>query len=266
MSNSLRSICLAWAMCVACAAGLIGCDDRDNRTDATTAPTIGERVDRGLDKAGDTLNKAADRAGDVVAPAVDEAADRARQAGTAIKDETKELAANLGGDVYDVLGDVTEDAVTANELDDLVENFASADAKRIGEVRENQFPQLNAEIDSFRSAWRSKYGKDFKIEDDRAVFNFVTVKGDANDANRATVTFPARAGMPQVLVPVVREKNAWRIDVPDTLTAQKLADDLVSGMKPINAGQQPLPDDVMEAYRSSAQGTMAAVMGQSRSR
>jgi hypothetical protein len=244
----------------------LGCDDRDTRTDATTAPTIGERVDRGLDKAGDALDRAADRTGDVVAPAVDEAADRARQAGATIKEETKELAADLSGDIYDLLGDVTEDAVTRNELDDLVESFTAADQRRIGEVREDQFPQLNAEIDAFRKAWQSKYSKDFDIEDDRALFNFVTVSGDASDANRATVTFPARAGMPELTVPVVREKNAWRIDVPDTVTAQKLADDLISGLKPISAGQPPLPDDVMEAYRSSAQGTMAAVMGQSRSR
>ena len=263
MSKSLCPLCLAFTISMT---GLIGCDDRDTRTDATTAPTLGERVDRGLDKAGDTLNKAADRAGDVVAPAVDEAADRARQAGATIKEETKELAADLSGDVYDLLGDVTEDAVTANELDDLVENFTAADQKRIGEVRENQFAPLNAEIDAFRKAWQSRYGKNFKIEDDRAMFNFVTVKGDPNDSNRAKVTFPARGGMPEITVPVVREKNAWRIDVPDTLTAQKLADDLISGLKPINADTQPLPDDVMEAYRSCAQGTMAAVMGQSRSR
>ena len=261
--TSLRTLCLG---CTLCAAGLIGCDDNDARTGATTAPTVGERVDRGLDKTGDVLDRAADRTGDVVAPAVDDAADRARKAGASIKEGAKDLAADLSGDVYDLIGDVTEDAVTRNELDDLVENFAAADVKRIGEVREDAFPQLNAEIDAFRQKWQSKYGKDFDIEDDRAVFNFVTVQGDANDQNRATVTFPARAGMPQVTVPVVREKGGWRIDVPDTVTAQQLADDLISGLKPINAGTQPLPDDVIEAYRSSAQGTMAAVMGEGRTR
>ena len=128
------------------------------------------------------------------------------------------------------------------------------------------FPQLNTEIDAFRQKWQAKYGKDFDVEDDRAVFNFVTVQGDASDQNRATVTFPARGGMPQVTVPVVREKDAWRVDVPDTVTAQQLADDLVSGLKPINAGNPPLPDDAMEAYRSSAQGTMAALMGEKRTK
>lgn len=263
MSNSLRTLFLGVSIVMT---GAIGCEDRDARTDATTAPTLGDRVDRGLDKVGQGAERVADRAGDVIAPAVDDAADRARQAGAAIKEETKELAANLSGDVYDLLGDVTEDAVTRNELDDLVENFSAADQQRIGEVREDQFPQLNAEIDTFRSAWQSKYGKDFTIDDDRATFNFVTVSGDPGDANRATVTFPARAGMPEVTLPLVRERNAWRIDVPDTLTAQQLADALISGLKPINGGQTPLPDDVTEAYRSSAQGTMAAVMGQSRSR
>jgi hypothetical protein len=261
MRNSVRTLCLVVSILTT---GVMGCDDRDARTNATTAPTLGERVDRGLDKTGDALQKAADRTGDVVAPAVDEAADRARQAGATIKEETKELAADLSGDVYDLLGDVTEDAVTANELDDLVENFTSGDQTRIGEVRENQFAQLNGEIEAFRRAWQSKYGKDFDITDDRAVFNFVAVKGDPDDSNRATVTFPARGGMPEITVPVVREKNAWRIDVPDTLTAQKLADDLISGLRPINAGTQPLPDDVMEAYRSSAQGTMAALLGAKR--
>src|SRR5688572_17270156 len=261
MSNVLRTLCLG---CALCAGGLIGCDDNDARSDATTAPTVGERVDRGLDKAGDALDRAADRTGDVVAPAVDDAAERARQAGATIKEGAKEMATDLSGDVYDLLGDVTEDAVTRNEIDDLVKNFSAADAKRIGEVREDAFPQLNAEIDTFRQTWQSKYGKEFDIEDDRAVFNFVTVQGDPDDPNRATVTFPARAGMPQVTVPVVREKGGWRIDVPDTLTAQQLADDLMSGLKPINGGTQPLPDDVMEAYRSSAQGTMAALMGEKR--
>ena len=261
MRITLRTLCLG---CTLCAGGLTGCDDNDARSDATTSPTLGERVDRGLDKAGDALDRAADRTGDVVAPAVDDAADRARQAGATVKEGAKEMAADLSGDVYDLLGDLTEDAVTRNELDDLVEGFAESDRKRIGEVREDAFPQLNAEVDAFRQKWQSKYGKEFDIEDDRAVFNFVTVQGDPTDQNRATVTFPARAGMPQVTVPVVREKNEWRVDVPDTLTAQKLADDLISGLKPINGGTQPLPDDVTEAYRSSAHGTMAALMGEKR--
>jgi hypothetical protein len=261
MSKTLRTFCLG---CTLCAAGLIGCDDNDARSDATTGPTVGERVDRGLDKAGDAIDRAADRTGDVVAPAVDDAADRARQAGASIKEGAKEMAADLSGDVYDLLGDVTEDAVTRNELDDLVESFAEPDRTRIGEVREDAFPQLNAEIDAFRQKWQSKYGRDFDIEDDRAVFNFVTVQGDPNDPNRATVTFAARAGMPQVTVPLVRETGGWRVDVPDTLTAQQLADALISGLKPINAGHTPLPDDVMEAYRSSAQGTMAALLGEKR--
>ena len=56
------------------------------------------------------------------------------------------------------------------------------------------------------------------------------MQGDPGDTNRATVTFPARGGMPQVTVPVLREGKAWRIDAPDTLTdAQQLADDLIAG-------------------------------------
>ena len=104
------------------------------------------------------------------------------------------------------------------------------------------------------------------LPDDLAQAPAFTVQGDPSDTNRATVTFPARGGMPQVTVPVLREGKAWRIDAPDTLTAQQLAGDLISGLKAINAGTQPLPDDVMEAYRSSAQGTMAALMGERRER
>src|SRR5215207_4382708 len=103
MRKMLRTFCLG---CTLCAGGVAGCDDKNARSDATTAPTVGERVDRGLDKAGHALDRAADRTGDIVAPAVDDAADRARQAGATIKEGAKEVAADLSGDVYDLLGDV----------------------------------------------------------------------------------------------------------------------------------------------------------------
>jgi hypothetical protein len=245
--------------------GIIGCDDRDTTTgDATTQPTAGDRVAGALDKTGDVLDRAADKTGAVVGDAVDQAGDRAQEAGAAIKRETRELAAEAANGVHDLLADVTEAAVEPRGMDDLVERFGEADRTRIGQVEESGFPQLDGAINQFHEKWKARYGRDFDIEDEAAVFNFVTIEGDASNADRATVLFPARSGMSEIRVPIVREGASWRIDVRDTLAAQQIADNLTSGLKPINDGAQPLPDDITEAYRSSAQGTMAALMGERR--
>jgi hypothetical protein len=265
MNHSLRAYLLL--MAAVCAAPLVGCDDNGDtvRTDATTAPTVGDRVDRGLDKAGDAVGRAADKAGDTVGPAVDSAAQKAKETGQAIKQGAAELAADAAGGVHDLLAEVTEAAMTKGGMDDVVERLSASDRSRIGDVDEdNGFPQLNVEADAFRQKWQTKYNKSFDIDDEAAVFNFVTLKGDASSKDRATVVLPARGGMSELSVPVVREGAGWRIDVPDTVTAQQIADNLASGLRAINAGNPPLPDDVNEAYRSSAQGTMAALLGERR--
>ena len=272
----MRSLVTSLCVCAVLGLGLTGCDDRDNtagvdttpdtrRADSTTQPTAGQRVDSAIERTGDAAQRAADRTGEAAGRAVDATTQEARQASDTIRAGATELAADIANGVHNVLAEVTEAAMTENGIDDVAERLSQADRQRLGNIDPAQFSQLNQETTTFRQKWQSKYGKAFDIDDASAVFNFVQIKGDQQDNRRATVTFPARAGMPAVNVPMVREDRGWRIDVPDTLTAQQIADDLTSGIRPINAGDPPLPDDVNEAYHSSAQGTMAALMGERRS-
>jgi len=70
--------------------------------------------------------------------------------------------------------------------------------------------------------------------------------------NVAIVTFPTEAGAPELTVSLDREKKAtgdWRIDLPDTITADKLRDNLQNHINACNQMKNQWPDDVNQAYR-----------------
>ena len=234
---------------------------------------------------GGKINDAAHRTGDAANRAVDRASDNAQQAGA-----RGTAAAPDAEGVRDVLAQVTEASLTKGGLDDMVERFVDADRNRLGKdsALNSNHPDLDGRIDQFRKDWKAKYGKDFNFKNEEAALPegmFTITQGEIaradsrtgtdsptspaadtnrNDAGRnvATIQVAASHGLPALTVPMIHEApDSWRIDVPDTLGADKLKQNVLDHLTAAdNPGQWP--DDVNAAYALVTHHVLMAVMDQ----
>lgn len=111
---------------------------------------------------------------------LDRAEQKTSQAADAIKEKTDKVLAGEGLDgtaaapdaegIRDVLAQVAEASLTKNGLDDVVERFVDADRNRIGDAIKKNDADYNNLVAQFRDAWKAKYGQDFDITNEEAVF------------------------------------------------------------------------------------------------
>jgi len=79
----------------------------------------------------------------------------------------------------------------------------------------------------------------------------------------AKVTFPASHGLPMLYIPLIREvPDAWKIDVPDSVDARKLYDNLLNHVTMIDEHKDQWPSDVNDAYRLVSHHILMGVMDQ----
>jgi len=77
----------------------------------------------------------------------------------------------------------------------------------------------------------------------------------------AKVTFPADHNMPMMYIPLIREfPDAWKIDVPDSVDARKLYDNLLNHLTMFDEQKAQWPTDVNDAYRLASHHVLMAVM------
>jgi hypothetical protein len=90
--------------------------------------------------------------------------------------------------------------------------------------------------------------------------------GDANrdpGRNVATVVIKESHGLPMTNVSMIHEMpDSWRVDVPDTVTAEQLRGNLENALTKLNEKQAEWPTDVNEAYRKATHCILLAVQGQ----
>ena len=232
---------------------------------------------------GGKINDAAHRTGDAASRTVDRATDSAQQAGA----RGTAQAPDAEG-IRDVLAQVTEASLTKGGLDDMVERFVDADRNRLGqdaELKANH-ADLDGRIDQFQKDWKAKYGKDFNFKNEEAALPegmFSVTQGEIartdgqtgtdspaspaadtnrNDAGRniATIQVAASGGAPALMVPMIHEApDRWKIDVPDTLTAAKLKQNVLDHLTMADNPSQ-WPEDVNQGYALVAHHVLMAVM------
>ena len=239
---------------------------------------------------GGQINDAAHRTADATARGVDNLRDNAREAGARINSPKGTAAAPDAEGIRDVIAQVTEAALTKGGLDDIAERFVDADRNRLGQGKLDNHADLDARIDQFRKDWKAKYNQEFDIKDEEAAFpeqSFSITQGEigrnaatgttgadrpdspAADANTndpgrniAVVQVASSGGAGALKVPMVHEApDRWKINVPDTLTAEKLKQNLVSHL---NAAGNPAqwPQDVNQAYAQVGHHVLMAVLDQ----
>jgi hypothetical protein len=163
-----------------------------------------------------------------------------------------------------ILGEVMTSATTRN-LDRDVSYLAKADRDRLGEYAAQNADALKDKIATFRENWKAKYTTDFSFDSAKsgpAVFNYKIVPGESQ--KYARVTIPSSQNLPEVKLDLVNEgiiTNAWRLDVPDTLSGSKLRDGLASALDTLNRDHASWPADKDSAYRLVAHHVLAAMNG-----
>jgi len=195
------------------------------------------------------------------------------------------------------LSGLTQDALDKDGFDNLVGLFNDADRDRIkkeGDVNKDQ-PDLQAKIGEINAAWKAKYGHDFKVRDNKDVFADATVKfgeigntpalasdvkknseqANPNEVNKtaggneniekgrdiAVVTLPAVQDAPELTVPMIHEvPMAWKVNVPDTLTYQKLHDNLMKHLSMIADKKDSWPADEKTAEQQVVRHVLMAVL------
>ena len=257
-----------------------------------TGDALSNAADKTKDVAKDVggkLNDAAHRTADATARGVDNLRDNAREAGARINSPRGTAAAPDAEGIRDVLAQVTEAALTKGGLDDIAERFVDADRNRLGQGGGlDNAADLDARIDQFRKDWQAKYNQEFDIKDEEAAFpeqSFAIAQGEigknaatgttgadrpdsaAADANTndpgrniATVQVAAGQGGAALTVPMVHEApDRWKVNVPDTLTADKLKQNLLAHL---NAAGNPAqwPADVNQAYAQVSRHVLMAVL------
>jgi hypothetical protein len=87
-----------------------------------------------------------------------------------------------------------------------------------------------------------------------------TASGHAGAAQ--SLTIPASHGLPEVRVSVVKEGNDWKLNVPDTLTPERLQSNLSRELTRANEMKAQWPTDATQAERALAHHVMLAIMDQ----
>jgi hypothetical protein len=166
-----------------------------------------------------------------------------------------------------------DDALTPKDMSKLVSTFASAQQHSISKsstFSEGYGPQLNGQIKSLSQTWKQKYGDHFDIAKAHDVFSgsFATIKmGSPMTGNAKTesarVTIQSPTGAAKFDVPLVCEgKSDWKINVSNSLTAEKLRDNLVAQLTEVNHNSAHWPASQADAYRMVSHHVLAAITGQ----
>ena len=98
---------------------------------------------------------------------------------------------------------------------------------------------------------------DAKEASDRAFGGKVNLE---KGRNVAIAHFKASHGMPGLTASLIHETaSGWKFDVPNTLTAQKLYDNLVANLSLVSANKGNLPADINDGYRHVSHAVIAAL-------
>lgn len=257
------------------------------------------------------------KTGDAIGDAARNTADATKEAGRDVKDALKgdRTQSPNAEEIHDVLAQVAEAAFTKGGLDDMAERFVDADRNRLGQNKDalKNSDAFDAKIAQLQEDWKGKYGQEYDIKDEDAVYNtFASVTegeiGDAartasgvnvdanvnRDANKAdvkvenntgvdapkantdgqtaadrnlndpgrniaTVRIPESHGLPALDIPMIHEAGGWKIDIPDSVDASKLASNVENALQRCADHKDKWPGTVDDAYRATTHKVLSAI-------
>jgi hypothetical protein len=261
---------------------LFGCDRNDQATN-TTPPgqTTADKVQNAADKTGQALNDAAHSTGQALSNATTRAADLVQSAsdqGT-VNGSNPSVAPDAKS-IRSGVASVVNDALTVDGFSSLVKDFDSNSRNRIGTASDQKFADLDGVITQIQNAWKTKYNDSFDASQASFATDAFNIRQGAyarsdtpngtqsnigkatSDRDTAVLTIMPLGTSNQLIVPMKKEGmlESWKVDVPPTIDAAKLHDNLLKELSAVRDSQASWPDDQNAAYRIVATHVLAAVM------
>jgi hypothetical protein len=224
---------------------------------------------------------AAQKTGDAIGNAAEKTVDKTEQA---VGLQASDDPAKNADSIKVVIVEVAQAALTKGGLDDIAERFSSADRDRLNQNKDalKNNSELDGRVAQFQKDWKAKYNQDFKIPDKDAVytgeFAMITqgdeartasakvdpsaaASTDTNARNFAIVMIPQSHGMAAVSVPFVHEAGGWKINLPDSVDANKLRDGVQGALTRCDEMKDKWPADVNDAYRAVSHDILIGIIG-----
>jgi hypothetical protein len=172
--------------------------------------------------------------------------------------------------VRGVIARLTTDALTPGGMDKLVSLFPDAQRAQIARsssYSHNYGDKLDAQIRAITKTWNEKYGHEFaSFNGQRAIGSdfFAIQMHNATAASKstsATVDIKGFKNGSQLSTTLVCEPgNNWKIDAANSLTAQKLRDNLTTQLASLESQSAQWPSEQYDAYRLITRHVMMAVL------
>ncbi|MGA2232780.1 MAG: hypothetical protein ABSH22_17920 [Tepidisphaeraceae bacterium] len=164
-----------------------------------------------------------------------------------------------------VIGKLTDDAMTRDNLHALVADFPAADMRRImnsSDYSHDFGAKLDDRITGIRKTWKLKYGHDFNALkfSDALGAPLIAVEKPGPNADHETIEINAAQGQKELNLPIVRDMGMWNVQIPHSLTADRIRDNLLAELTAFDDHSAHWPAHEMDAYRLAARHVLAAVL------
>lgn len=238
--------------------GLVGCKD-DGRT-------VGQKVDDATAKTAQATKDAANKTAEVTKDAANKTAEVAKDAKDAVVAKATPSGSSDPTGMRGAMEGIVQNALDNNNFKTLTNHLVDADKKRL-EAPAVNLTDLNAAIDQFKKNWQNKYNDPaFGAQDKDKVYaaDFVALQAADGqvEGKQGTAIIKASHGMPDLTLTFVSQGGKWRLDVPDTATAEQLNQNLAAAVKELNKDPSTWPADKNDAVRLVSHKILAVVSGQ----
>jgi hypothetical protein len=151
-----------------------------------------------------------------------------------------------------VIAQAVDHAVAGDLRSLLKENVGQRDRDRIEkELNKSDEDKFREAADRFRGEWKKRYGSEFNAAEHSRFANAFDVD-QGKDESHLDVKIAGTGAKDTLYLHLHREKlGEWKIALPDSMSGDKFASDMVSAMDHLR-DMKNLPNSVDEAYRATA--------------
>lgn len=184
-------------------------------------------------------------------------------------DQLEYVSAESAQEIRHMLGD-TVSAIMSGDLENFRDKFSESDRERLSSFNESVSEKLSQDARAYNDKFESKF-EEINWDDEEeldAVFNYEIKKNEPReDRQRVALEIPSSQGGQSSTLTLVNEgtvMDAWRIDVPDNVSAQQLESKLSQTLKKLSQHEMSGKERIASA-RQAANQILSVVSSNSRS-
>jgi hypothetical protein len=179
--------------------------------------------------------------------------------------------------VREQLREITNAALTKNDLEAIRNRLSIADQDRLGNLGKMDSDDLNLVIKDISQKWKDKYNDSFDINTKMALAEpFVKIdsinkaqvasnadgtKQEEREVANVTVAENKDNKLPELNLTMVREHLSWKLQLPSAVDGAALKTNLLAQLQAINNDSANWPADENEAYRCVSHRILMGITG-----